>query len=158
MRFWVSKNKSVEIDAGDFDLIAKYSWYIGSNGYAVTRPWIKETKSYRSILMHRYLMNPPDRMIVDHKNRIKTDNRRKNLRVCTHKENIRNSKHRKNNTSGHRGVFLDKRTGHWVAKIMVDYKSKSLGSFDEKESAVKAYRCAAKKYFGRFVNFSTGEK
>jgi len=40
--------------------------------------------------LHRLIMNPPANMQIDHVNKNKLDNRRINLRVCTHSENQMN--------------------------------------------------------------------
>ncbi|MCD8232524.1 MAG: hypothetical protein LUD14_12105 [Clostridiales bacterium] len=45
---------------------------------------------------------------------------------------------RVNNTSGHTGVYLQKTTGRWVARIGFRGKSYYLGTYDKLEDAVKA--------------------
>lgn len=42
------------------------------------------------------------------------------------------------NKSGYTGVFYDKRTGKWIAKINFKKKSYWLGRYDDKEDAIKA--------------------
>ncbi len=44
----------------------------------------------------------------------------------------------RNNTSGHTGVYLDGRSGRWVAQIGFKGKTYYLGSYSDKEDAVKA--------------------
>lgn len=44
----------------------------------------------------------------------------------------------RNNTSGHTGVYLDARSGRWVAQIGFKGKTYYLGSYSDKEDAVKA--------------------
>ncbi len=44
----------------------------------------------------------------------------------------------KANTSGYTGVYLDKRTGRWVAQIRLKGKAYYLGSFEKLEDAVRA--------------------
>lgn len=47
-----------------------------------------------------------------------------------------------NNTSGHTGVHLDKRTGRWVAYINLQNKRYHLGSFPELDDAIKVRETA----------------
>ncbi len=44
----------------------------------------------------------------------------------------------KANTSGHTGVYLDKRSGRWVAQIRLKGKAYYLGSYTKIEDAIKA--------------------
>ena len=44
----------------------------------------------------------------------------------------------KSNTSGHNGVYYDRRRGCWVAQITFQGRTKYLGSFDKLENAVMA--------------------
>ncbi len=45
------------------------------------------------------------------------------------------------NTSGHTGVYLQKRTGRWAAQITFKGKTYYLGAYDKKEDAIKARKC-----------------
>jgi len=92
----------------------------------------------------------PDRM-VDHKDRNKQNNKWDNLRKATRSQNSMNSKLRDDNTSGHKGVFLDKRTGLCHAYINVDGKRISLGWGLTFEEASRRREEAEKKYFGEFA-------
>ncbi len=58
---------------------------------------------------------------------------------------------RKNNTSGHRGIYWDKRGKKWVVQVTVHGKRKTLGRFAEKDEAVKAYQDHAKSVFGDYI-------
>ena len=146
----LTQNKETVIDDCDFELASKYKWYFLGNGYAATRPWDKIKKTYSTIYLHRLIMKPKNGLLVDHINRDKLDNRRNNLRLCTHKENIRNGKVRSTNTTGHKGVHLDKRTNNWIARICVDYKSIHLGVSASLEKAIEMRTNAEIKYFGEF--------
>lgn len=77
---------------------------------------------------------------VDHKDGNTSNNAIKNLRVVTHKKNIRNSKKWSHNTSGVTGVHFGKTWNKWVAHI----GKTRLGLFATKEEAV-AVRLAAEK-------------
>ena len=45
------------------------------------------------------------------------------------------------NTSGHTGVYQNKKNGKWVAQITFKRKTYYLGSFEKIEDAVKARLC-----------------
>ena len=81
---------------------------------------------------------------VDHVNRVRDDNRWKNLRDVPQERNCQNLSLSKANTSGVRGVCWDKKAGKWSARITVEGKFKHLGYFDDLEEAA-GVRLAAEK-------------
>jgi len=102
-------------------------------------------------------MNPPKGVVVDHINGDSLDCRRANMRICTNVENVRNSRKRSDNTSGYKGVSIDKETRlkkRWRAYINYKGKRMCLGRHMTKEDAAKAYNVAAKKYFGEFARLN----
>lgn len=141
----------VQIDLDDVDRCKEYKWAIGkskSNKGKYVKYYV--VSGSEGLLLHRFLMNPDKNMVVDHIDGDTMNNRKSNLRVCETKENLRNSKMRINNTSGHKGVIWYKNTNKWVAYIMVDYKHKTLGYFDDIEDAIKTRKNAEEKYFGEY--------
>lgn len=75
---------------------------------------------------------------VDHKNRIKSDNRWSNLREAAPSQNQCN-KHLPLSKSGFRGVAYHSPTNKWNARIKVNGRAKSLGYFYSPEEAAAAY-------------------
>ena len=80
--------------------------------------------------------------MLDHINRIKTDNRICNLRAVTQKENGLNCNISKNSSSGFTGVSFDKKRLKWCAYINRSSKKISLGSYENKVDAIRARRIA----------------
>lgn len=95
-----------------------------------------------------FYKNYPKRQI-DHKNRIKDDNRIDNLRMLTGFQNQQNRGKNKNNTSGFKGVH--KHRNVWEASIMCDREKHRLGCFKDPKEAALAYNKAAIKLHGEFA-------
>lgn len=133
-------------DLEDFEIIKDYRWFY-SQGYPSS--WNKQNG--KILRFHRFIMNCPDGMVVDHINHNKTDNRKTNLRICTSSENNKNIKIRTNNKSGYPGVSTNKSGKKWVARIGCDNQDFYLGTFDNKEDAIKAKKEAEEKLFGEYA-------
>lgn len=87
----------------------------------------------------------PNDMQVDHKNKIRDDNRISNLRLLSNKDNNRSKSKYKNNKSGCTGVYLLKKD-KFEAIITVNGKIIHLGYFNNFNSAVIARLSAESKY------------
>lgn len=123
-------------------------------GSLEARGYLHVCVDYSFILIHRlgYFLHTKDcPRELDHKNRIKTDNRFSNLRPCSRKDNSGNNGLIRTNTSGFRGVSRNTRSGLWHAQIKIEGKQTYLGRFTTKYEAAKAYNEAAKKHFGKFA-------
>jgi hypothetical protein len=96
---------------------------------------------------------PPE--FIDHINGDPGDNRIENLRLATSSQNLANSRRRRDNAAGVKGVCWNKRDARWRAQIRINGKKTYLGSFTEIKDAAAAYRSAAEKHYGEFA--STGE-
>lgn len=149
----ITKGAVVLVDDADYEWLMQWKWQYGK-GYAVRYERNKKTKG-RSIayLMHRVIMDAPKGKQVDHINRNRADNRRANLRLCTHRENTCNSRPSMVNKFGYKGVSIDKRTKRkkYKATITVNRHNISLKMHSTIEEAARAYDVAAKKYHGEFA-------
>lgn len=140
------KNIEVARSIIDIDMIEKiidYKWYLRPDNYVATNNYNGEYKYLHSLIL-------PTELKVDHIDRNRLNNRRKNLREATNIENAQNSSIRSNNSSGFTGVEFIKSASKWKAVITVNKKRIQLGRFEKKEDAVLARRNAEKKYFGEF--------
>jgi hypothetical protein len=102
--------------------------------------------------MHRFIINAPFGVQIDHINGNKLDNRRSNIRMATVQKNAFNRKKPKGKcTSQYKGVFKRKDLNKWETRIKINNKSIYLGTFVDEVDAAKAYNQAARKYFGEFA-------
>lgn len=88
---------------------------------------------------------------VDHINGHKHDNRWENLRAATRSQNQFNRPARKDNSSGAKGVYFDKRSGKWAAQIRHNGKRFNLGLHASVDMASAAYRAGSERLHGEFA-------
>lgn len=147
------KDKYTLVDAIDFTKINKYSWTLDQNGYVRRTEWevgkTHKTRKATIFYLHRVIMNPKKRVVVDHINQNPLDNRRSNLRIATHGQNHLNQGLQKNNTSGYKGVV--RKRSKWQSQIKFNGNMIRLGLFENIKDAAKTYNTAALKYFGEFA-------
>lgn len=142
---YTTKGEQFLFDKEDYEIINQYTWVINDRGY------VRTTTFGKQIRMHVLIMNSDLTKEVDHINGIRHDNRKSNLRICEHYQNIINSKTRTDNTSGKRGVYWDKSRSKWMVSITVNNTYKYIGRYDTFEDAVKAREEAEVKYFGEYT-------
>lgn len=97
-------------------------------------------KKVHQLVAESFLNHVPcgHKLVVNHINFIKTDNRLKNLEIVTQRENA-NMKHLKS-TSKYTGVSWDKQSKKWHSKIYTNNKQKHLGMFANEYDAHLAYQ------------------
>lgn len=134
------------VDDEDYELLSNLTWYEQKDGYARAN-----IRKGQQVLMHRFIMNAPSHLQVDHINRKRLDNRRANLRLCTQEQNHQNRTHTPRGTSKYRGVHWDKQQGKWRVHISVNGRTRHVGRFKDEMEAVQAYNRAAREHFGEFA-------
>ena len=122
------KTLEVKVDTEDLNrIISVGSWHaihdktIRGQGYYMCYRYNNKTLGAGCIKMHRFIMNCPKDKVIDHINHDTLDNRKCNLRVCTHFENQQNLRSRSSKLTG---VYKRNRFNRefWVATISKDGK------------------------------------
>ncbi len=149
----LTQGKFATIDAADAPLVLVHKWCFSR--YAVRDRKLCDGPGPKMIAMHRFLLNAPSGVEVDHINGDKLDNRRANLRLATATENKWNFRLHRTNTSGYRGVHWHKASSLWHAEMYVCGRKTSLGYFRSAVDAARAYDAGVKKHRGPFgrLNF-----
>lgn len=99
------------------------------------------------IYMHGY----DSKLLIDHINGDRQDNRIANLREATCSQNLHNAKRCSKNTSGVKGVSWVKPLGKWIGRVKHQYKSYVVGYFNDIESAEIAMAAFREKLVGEFA-------
>lgn len=162
----LTQGKVALVDDEDYERVSRYKWFALKSGkrfYAAraeilrTRKEVKKTGLPRQkfILMHRFIMNPPDGMDVDHQNHDTVDNQKENLRICTRGQNNMNQLPERGGGSQFKGVTWDKRRWKWAAQLKYNGKHVFGGYFNDESKAARAYDVKAKELFGEYakINF-----
>ena len=147
------------IDVDDYEAVTTAGkWYANPScrTFYARRKWQISRGKWLATTIHTLITGWP---LVDHRNGDGLDNRRANLRPATVKQNGMSRRRRTDNTSGHKGVYLRRSTGRWMAEGPLPGGGyKHLGTFDSAEAAAQAYDAAARRAFGEFArpNFPEG--
>lgn len=137
------------VDDDDWGWISQFKWRstgtVSKSGLVYA---IRGSQSTGFSLLHRAITQCPKGMVVDHINCDGLDNRRSNLRICTHGENIaRSNTAHAINPTGYRGVFKHPQAETYMARL----GPKRLGMFRLAETAARAYDATARTKFGEFA-------
>ena len=128
--------------------------------YVYAKRSIKKGKGeYRNQYMHRFLLNAPEDMHVDHINRVTLDCRMSNLRLATRSQNATNRVGSRPSRSGFIGVDTMK-NGRFRARLRVNGKIVHVGVYKTPEEAARAFDTKAKEVRGAFamLNFPEGKE
>jgi hypothetical protein len=88
------------IDLVDVPDVCQHSWYFNGR-------YVRGIVGGKLTLLHRHIMKPDGGQVVDHANRNALDNRRQNLRLCTHQQNSQNRRLSNDTKSGAHNIILD---------------------------------------------------
>jgi hypothetical protein len=143
------KGVVVLVDECDVSLFESRNW-------TVMRKRDLRHLRHKRTFFHRAILQPPAGMVVDHINGNGLDNRRSNLRVCTHAENLRNRPPHKGSASRFKGI--SRHRNKWQAYVSMEKKHYYLGLFETEESAAREYDRWAIKLHGPFARLNFPEK
>lgn len=151
----LTQGKRAIIDDDDFERVSQFKWCAVRRfglWYAErAHPYKNGGRRRASIPMHRFVMNAPPGVDVDHKNGNGLDNRKSELRFATQIQNCQNRGKRKILSSKYKGVDWVPRDNRWRSRITVHGKTKQIGYFTSEIEAAAQYDFAARLFFGEFA-------
>lgn len=152
----LTQGKIALVDDEDFERLCKYRWYSYPRSDRATFYATRANKrSGKTVYMHREILRVRGRKTVDHIDGNGLDNRRANLRACSHQQNCMNQKMQsRSKSSRFKGVYRMRTRRKWRAQVRIDGKAYALGHFPVEEDAAIAYNVAAQLFFGEFARLN----
>jgi len=152
----LSNGGTMLCDESDWERFKDRTWIRNEKGYVYT----SKTKDWQGCnLFHVAVIGKHDGMDIDHINRNKLDNRRCNLRVCSHHANSTNQSLSTRNTTGYKGIYRKHSgTKKWRAMIRINGKDIYLGDYENIEDAIQARKEAEDKYFKPLFDLDKEDK
>lgn len=147
------------VDDEDYERVMMRRWTTCEGKYTVyaLHHFNSKATGRGCISLHRFVMNAPGEITVDHKDRNGLNCQKYNLRLATRTQQAANRVLPR--TFKYKGVYnyqrVTKRNNRWQAMIRIDGKLLHLGMFATDVEAAIAYDKAAKEAWGKFavVNF-----
>lgn len=140
---------TVIVDDEDYDRLKDLSWH---NTGTTIQHSVRIGRKIKATSLASIIMYKPG-VVFDHINTKHTDNRKQNLRECSHSQNMANRKKTYFSSSMYKGVHWVRTHRKWAARIYCG-KSIFLGYFDNEFDAAKAYDNAALNFFKEFANIN----
>lgn len=120
----------------------KYRHY-GAKGVKVCDRWLNSFQHFVDDMGEK----PSPQYSLDRYPDKEGDYKKSNCRWATQQQQVMNRGLNRNNSSGHKGVYWDKKSRSYVATIGLDYKTIHIGNSKIYEEAIEMRRLAEKKYF-----------
>jgi hypothetical protein len=155
----LTQGKFALVDDEDYIFLNQWKWCTQKSGktYYAIRGLYVNGKKIATLRMHRVLLSIPSNMEGDHIDHNGLNNQRRNLRICTHAQNMCNQPSNKNSSSKYLGVTLNKQVKSkkkWRSQIRFNGAILRMGSYSTQEEAAGAYNKKAEELFGEFANLN----
>ncbi len=134
----LTKGYQTTVDDADYDRLIEFRWFAterSSNVYAARDP--SRAIGGSRIYMHRWILNAPATLQIDHVNGDGLDNRRENLRLATPKQNSENRTGPTRSATGYRGV-RKVGPGSFHAYVNTENRQIGIGCWGTSEEAATA--------------------
>lgn len=140
----LTQGKVALVDDEDWSLVQGYKWragFIHPYWYAMT------SVGRKTVYLHRLITRAPEGTQVDHWDHDGLNCVQSNLRIATPSQNGQNLRGaRRDSLTGVRGVIMDRRSGHYFVRVIVNRRIIYLGTYIAIEAAEQAAIAGRQKY------------
>lgn len=142
-RIALSQGRFALVDDEDYEWLNQWKWCAARS--SKTDHYYAQRSVYQNgkqtlIKMHRFIMNPPANLFIDHIDGDGLNNQRSNLRIVNMRQNMQNQRIKiRQRSSRYVGVYYEKHKKRWRAQIEIDHQNVHLGSYATEEEAYAAY-------------------
>ena len=127
--------KETQIDIDDFQIVNQFNttWAVGYKNGRIdgVKTKVQQNGIRKQIWLHRLIMQPSNKKVVDHIDGDTLNNKSYNLRIVTPEENATNLNSLSKNKSGYTNIYLEQ-----DGKYRVRIKHKSFGRYNTLEEAI----------------------
>jgi len=158
-----TKDKITSVSDEDFDYLNQFKWSARAGGgskrsWYVYR-WNGRSEKPRTLYMHREIMKRicgEFQDEVDHINHNGLDNRRENLRLVSHNQNLFNQRiqNASTKTSKYKGVSWSSLADKWLVQIKYNNKTRRVSGIKNEKIAALIYDLLAIDRFEDFANLN----
>ncbi|HDZ37293.1 MAG TPA: hypothetical protein ENH62_03230 [Marinobacter sp.] len=149
----LTQGKVALVDDADFERVAAFKWYARQEKrrphcWYATRSNGKNKTTY----LHRFILDAPKGLDVDHKDWDGLNCQRANLRLATHSQNNMNRAIKAHNQTGFTGIDVHyRRPKPYRGRVQIKKKRIYTKSFSTLEEAVTARAELVRKFYGEFA-------
>ena len=149
-------DKRFIIDDEDFERVTVHKWYVVKTGYIMrsySLGYFDGKQKHKTVALHRFIMGFPEGKEIDHIDRDKLNNSKKNLRIVTRSQNNMN-RDKTPHSSRFKGVCHRSRANRWEANIKINRKRVYIGLYETEIEAALAYNQKAIELHGEYARLN----
>lgn len=145
----LTQGKYALVDDEDYERVSQFKWTAKEATQGCTWYAYRRARG-RSIHLHRFILDAPANLHVDHKNHDGLDCRKNNMRLATPLQSTWNRRQRSDSRMQFKGVVRMK--GKYTPKVYVGEHQVYFGTYNNQEDAARVYDAVVTRLRGEFAH------